>query len=252
MKPPNQRQPSTARLDAYSNGRRHGEIGGINIDLRHENLDPDDWTTDTLGLGDDGLKRKNAVGPFIWFPWFGPFEPYLEARLTREKARYKWDKRRIAAHSLALTPDIFLLRGDSIAIWKVRKRKQAEPTILDDIFRDGEVRLAYLKVIRANGVEENIKKPIQFRARDRLSDDVDGNSFFRLRRHMRAMLSNPAAGEIENDYVHRACKAADRILHRAIPFRNALKKDDGSEDYRTAATVLDLIEDSVNFGSLWA
>jgi hypothetical protein len=48
---------------------RHGTVDGVEIDLRHELLDPREW--ETCLIGDILSKHRRREEPFIWFPWFG-------------------------------------------------------------------------------------------------------------------------------------------------------------------------------------
>jgi hypothetical protein len=55
---------------------RLGEVEGISFDLRHSEIDPDEWVMDHLGGGYDELHapRRKETLPFLWFPWYGKFD----------------------------------------------------------------------------------------------------------------------------------------------------------------------------------
>jgi hypothetical protein len=54
---------------------RVGEVDGISFDLRHKQINPDEWKMDDILGGDEGLPPKRPTTlPFIWFPWHGKFD----------------------------------------------------------------------------------------------------------------------------------------------------------------------------------
>lgn len=65
---------------------RVGEVDGISFDLRHKQINPDEWKMDDILGGDDGRipTRTNRL-PFIWFPWYGKFDlEQLKANVLHE------------------------------------------------------------------------------------------------------------------------------------------------------------------------
>jgi hypothetical protein len=54
---------------------RLGEVEGITFDLRHSEIDPDEWVMDHLGGYDElHAPRRTETLPFLWFPWYGKFD----------------------------------------------------------------------------------------------------------------------------------------------------------------------------------
>jgi hypothetical protein len=54
---------------------RLGEVEGISFDLRHSEIDPDEWVMDHLGGYDElHAPRRTETLPFLWFPWYGKFD----------------------------------------------------------------------------------------------------------------------------------------------------------------------------------
>jgi hypothetical protein len=55
---------------------RVGEVDGIHFDLRHKQINPDEWAMkDDLGAeGTPYPPRRRPTLPFIWFPWYGQFD----------------------------------------------------------------------------------------------------------------------------------------------------------------------------------
>jgi hypothetical protein len=55
---------------------RVGEVDGIRFHLRHKEINPDEWTMQDMLGGDDRQPRRRIPSlPFIWFPWYGKFDP---------------------------------------------------------------------------------------------------------------------------------------------------------------------------------
>jgi hypothetical protein len=55
---------------------RVGEVDGIYFDLRHEQINPEEWVMeDDLGTehASYAIRRRETL-PFIWFPWYGQFD----------------------------------------------------------------------------------------------------------------------------------------------------------------------------------
>jgi hypothetical protein len=72
-------------LGKIMHGTRFGEVDAISFDLRHSKINPDEWIMDHLG-GDDGREpTRTETLPFIWFPWYGQFDPErLKAEVVKE------------------------------------------------------------------------------------------------------------------------------------------------------------------------
>ena len=58
-----------AQLWNVIHGRRE-VVDGVDIDLRHELVPPDDWRPN-LSLTFGTTPEPPWRAPFIWFPWFG-------------------------------------------------------------------------------------------------------------------------------------------------------------------------------------
>jgi hypothetical protein len=84
-----------ARFDGLSRicrNLQHGVVDGVEIDLRHEHLDPAEWQMFTIGLDEPPhLGRDRPYEPFIWFPWYGVFDEELLRREAEESFRQKED-----------------------------------------------------------------------------------------------------------------------------------------------------------------
>jgi hypothetical protein len=82
-------------LGKIAHETRFGEVEGISFDLRHSEIDPDEWVMDHLGGYDDlQTPRRTETLPFLWFPWYGTFdldkvkaEVLAEFRAVKEYAK---------------------------------------------------------------------------------------------------------------------------------------------------------------------
>jgi hypothetical protein len=64
---------------------RFGEVEGIRFDLRHTEINPDEWVMEHLGCDDGYPPQRTSTLPFIWFPWYGKFDlNQLKAELVEE------------------------------------------------------------------------------------------------------------------------------------------------------------------------
>jgi hypothetical protein len=78
-------------LGEIMHNTRFGECEDIRFDLRHSEINPSEWIMDHLG-GDDGRRPpyQPANLPFIWFPWYGKFDPdSMRAQVTQEFSDYE-------------------------------------------------------------------------------------------------------------------------------------------------------------------
>jgi hypothetical protein len=168
-----------ARFDALwriCHVTRHGVVDDVEIDLRHELLNPSEWQMFTIGIDEPPYSR---LPPFIWFPWYGVFDKQslrLEAeedfRRTEEyyskralenpdapNLRGRTQKAHVAHYVRTGTPECFVSAGDKIVVHSVNRTSDG-----DDFNHphDSEVRFAELRIVRVNGRSEKIKTPIMF------------------------------------------------------------------------------------------
>ena len=61
-----------AQLENVIHGRRE-VVDGVDIVLRHEMLPSDDWRPSYL-IDFGTSPEPPSQAPFIWFPWFGPYD----------------------------------------------------------------------------------------------------------------------------------------------------------------------------------
>jgi hypothetical protein len=147
---------------------RHGVVDGVEFDLRHPLLDPEEWGAYTLQFRLKlPLLRRMRGQPFLWFPWFGNFDKEsvraelesVRAKLLTDK-KGKFSQRKVSASLLReYTPEYFLNAGDKLIVERVEREA------IDGPFshkHDQEVRLAFLCIIRANGKRERVKTPLMF------------------------------------------------------------------------------------------
>lgn len=137
---------------------RHGTLDGVEIDLRHPDLDPNEWEMLPLGLED----RRNSRTPFIWFPGLGEWTAgsELEAECATMSPKEAARLRRLYKEDV--TPDATVFAGDRIIISKVIISTRNDPFTHK---HDQEVRYAFLKIVRTNGKTQRLKVPIRFLGR---------------------------------------------------------------------------------------
>ena len=130
---------------------RHGVVGGVEFDFRHELLEPREWQMETIGT-DSPLYCESAFAPFIWCPWYGEFS---KAQLRREA---NLDDE--SDEKMLRDPECIINVGDKITIKNVDRQFIEENNF--GRAHDYEVRFALLNVIRSNDKIEEIKTPVRF------------------------------------------------------------------------------------------
>jgi hypothetical protein len=237
---------------------RHGTVDGVEIDLRHELLDPREW--ETCLIGDILSKHRRRGEPFIWFPWFGTFDKEsIRAEIVADEikcGREKSSKTSVDASIRDLTPECFVYAGDRIDIDEV------ERIGIGDIFdrpHDAEVRCARLRIVRAKGKSEKIKTPLMFTGATSLTARTSGHDFFyKIVHRICKRFSLQSLSEINLDskdktYAYGALFLAHFIEWRTEEIRKLA--DDflsHSRKHRDAFTTWSLVNESVLLGYFWA
>jgi hypothetical protein len=237
---------------------RHGTVDGVEIDLRHELLDPREWGTSLIG--DSFSKRRSPREPFVWFPWFGKFDKELirkeiiedEIKHGREQPSEEFLDSWVRDH----TPECFVYRGDKIVIDNIERIQ------IGDYFdhpHDSEIRYARLRIIRAKGRSQKITKPLMFVGNTSLFAPRAGRDFFykiahRICRHFKIK----SLGEMdkikeEHSYAYGALSRAQFLQYLTKDIRKLA--DDflsRSVEHNTAFSTCTLIDSAVVVGYLWA
>jgi len=156
-----------AALLEICNVTRHGTVGGVIFNLRHEDLDPKDWRMEPIGIVPLPLSRpfRSEGQPFLWFPWFGPFiESDVERSIENEIKFLKGKHPNDPAPSVeslrkTYTPDAKIEASDKIVIGRVVV--EGEKTGLHHE-HDVQRRLAYIQIVKPLGSIHSLKEPIVF------------------------------------------------------------------------------------------
>ena len=142
---------------------RYGTVEGVEIDLRHPLLDPQEWLMPLMGTDLPPYTRW-VDRLFLWFPWFGEFDKSKIKQCAKE-ARDEDVASAITSKPRALrdyikerTSDHVLKGGDRIEIDYVERYFVRE---IYEHPHDREVRFAGLRLVR-NGRSTYIKQPILF------------------------------------------------------------------------------------------
>ena len=216
---------------------RVGEVEGIRFDLRHREINPDEWTMDHLGGADGYSPRRTSTLPFIWFPWYGKFdlnqletEVLEEFRLAKEYEknapptprevygnithvkyaeylREENKKRRITKtwikDELALrTPDAIVNAGDCVRIHR------AVMNIEDDEFvpmHDKAELHLFVRITNETGLYKVLNTPIVMRGATRITYRHGNKGIYsilaRVRNHHGlTKINQTSAGEVSDNY----------------------------------------------------
>jgi hypothetical protein len=146
---------------------RHGTVGGVIFDIRHEDLAPKDWRMEPIGIDPRPLSRpsRNEGQPFLWFPWFGPFIESDVERSIENEIRFLKEKRpndpapSVESLRKTYTPDAKIEASDKIVIDRVLV--EGERTGLHHE-HDAQRRFAYIQIVKPLGSVHSLEEPIVF------------------------------------------------------------------------------------------
>jgi len=157
-----------SELSAVNYEHGHATINNVYIDLRHELLQEQEWTSPSLG--DFDLHRKEDPDlPLIWFPWF---DARIEkSRLPRVRlqgnvgslAPPRWRSKSEQRKFQVNIPEFIVEEGDRIYIDRVEIENIGDEF---DHPHDSEIRRAFLRIVRTNSAVKYIKRPIIYRRDD--------------------------------------------------------------------------------------
>jgi hypothetical protein len=202
---------------------RHGIVEGVEFDLRHNMLDPSEWETNVLGL-DPGMYQPGD--PFLWFHWFGQFE-----------------------NGNGREPDAFLRQGDKIVVDDVDRYNTSHKL---DRPHNGEIRVAYLTIVRSSGNREAISKPLTFM--NKMSILNKTNTFEILSNSISEFMKSENAKDIlANKYVYKAVSLHSSLEKRTRETREAARNiASNDEKHLHARETLEALNDAVRLGYFWA
>jgi hypothetical protein len=149
-------------LFEFTHETRFGVIRGVQLDLRHRLLDPEQWTIGTLWWDRHALES----GARIWFPWFG----VLDRDALIDQAQSSLDNKELSgadgppeeivgAMLKWMLPTVVVGSGDCVSIRRVVRVLHGDEF---DHLHDVESREVYLKITRPDGEIEDVQDPLLF------------------------------------------------------------------------------------------
>ena len=282
-------------LSKISHETRVGEVDGISFDLRHEDINPEDWTMDILG-GDYGWTEphRRPTLPFIWFPWYGDFdltkvkhEVLTEFREANERPRRplprevfdnisdteyqaylkrdmwkdkKLPKSWIRDEIKSRTPDAVAKAGDYLSV------DRFEIKVIDgDNFawlRDRAEVLLFVRLSRANGIQEVLSNPIILHGATKLTYRQGNKPLYAIIERVRRAfglekITRAAVQKFNNKYdinanAFAALWRAAKICDRYFPPVSKLHNSRSNVRSRLGSKFLDALDDACMLGYAWA
>jgi len=240
---------------------RHGVVDGVEFDLRHPLLDPEEWYT--FIIGGTPYESHSPLGPLLWFPWMGAFD---EAAFRKEF--FPDDDVAISAEEAAeiepiieqYLPEQFVYAGDKLVIGQVNC------VVVGDAFdhlHDSESRNAYLNIIRADRTVIEVNEPLQFIGQSTTS------SFHGIRGHYEAVvwrilkhfgLRELSAASVDSNESAERNEHASGALYQALDIQERIGRElqiDFSNDATSSEIIrarekVQLVNHAVALGYLWA
>lgn len=276
-----------ARIHAQLRNIIHGRrevVEGVEIDLQHELLPRRDWRPN-LSLTFGTTPEPPWQAPFIWFPWFGPYdesavrgkaEAAIGERATapgseRAEGPERDDPKRASQETSwtlkastdlqTNTPECVVQNGDKISIDRV------EIAVIGNDFdyvHDLEVRNAYLRVAHANGEVQMIKTPIVYEGRTAVFAQDTGSTFVRnitdrIERHFKLKsIRDMNLVQADNSYAYKALRkaysvdiATEGLSSSSTNGVTVVVGRGPSEEFHDGSNTWYTINDAVMMGYLW-
>jgi hypothetical protein len=271
---------------------RFGEVEGITFDLRHDQINPDEWIMDHLGAHDGLPPRRTPTLPFIWFPWYGNFDleqlkadvaaEFLEYRnndvpmpreafddnfTDEEYARYlkkhkkstplgkSWISKEVAAR----TPDAVVKAGDRIRIHEVIKNVGHDEFVHPH--DNAEISL-FIKITNDAGVNKVIRSPIIMYGATRLTYRHGNKALYsileRIRIHHRLdKINRSTVADISRNYHEKssafaALYRAEQIYERYLPRIRKLENSNINQIRMIGFNYVDALDNACMLGYAWA
>jgi hypothetical protein len=257
----------------------HGCVDQIEIDLRHEKLNPAEWQCEPFGMPPGTMDllyvispekmERDPEEPFIWFPWFGDFDMSALKRKAKTKFASKPKSPRARGKNAIRTnpeldeyvrintPEHIAAAGDRICIDEVEI-----VNVVDHRFEhphNAEIRYAQLRVERANGDVHKLPTPLRFTGVQKIiCDGNQGGVPYLIAMHicdhfaLENLYDNDTIRE-DGSYAYRALLEARQLLAKLLPMvkKIARKGDILSESYWANISNLVVVSDAAVLGYLW-
>jgi hypothetical protein len=266
---------------------RYGTIDGVVFDLRHKDLDPENWLPPAF----NDFPHRPSNAPFIWFPWYGEFDetalwseaekavtrtvaltPIEKFRMSRNRGPTadqrqsftQTDEEKIRAYVAEHTPECVVSRGDTIEIDHV-EIKVVRNAI--DHPHDRETREAYLRVRRANSAAvDEIRTPISYTGVTSILDyDIWSYNFETMAKRiadhfkLESVREMPSVEKDGSDAYLALRKAfAVASANKGLDFSSisepevVVKNREPEEEFHDGSEVRYTINDALMMGYLWA
>jgi hypothetical protein len=249
-------------LRQISHFERHGVVDGVEIDLRHELLDPKEWGTSMIG--NLSFTLDIYKGPFIWFPWYGNYDAGSLVKnmfgSTETDSKERQARHNYANYLLSKKrPECFVRAGDKVYIYRVSRVGVRSEF---DHIHDTENRYAYLRVKRPGCKPISLKTPIEFIGYTAMGPANGKHYFSKIVSRICRSFAVRDIFEInapEDDLTYRdasviyACSIARRTKNiQEIVDKFFWSDVPSSEETRAAEKTMFLVNDAVLLGYLWA
>ncbi len=248
---------------------RHGAVGGIEIDLRHPSLDPLEWEMPPLASRFE-FATDFTWSPYIWFPWFGPFDPdrfaaaakeFMAAERTnpvRTRKAIELCKMSVEDFVAAHSPIYFINYGDKIDVDKVEDILTGRKMEHD---HDTYVKHVFLRILRSTGDIELINAPLIANGfLSILLDHQDKHYFIRVHDRILNHFGVQSSAELsdrqfDNSIANRALSVVNELstlLEEPLNVVYGKYKRKAYKKYIQMRSVMDLVDLSVLVGFTWA
>jgi len=165
------------KISTIINNDGHGQIEGVEFDIKDERLDADHWDSGAIlrcVLYLPGQICDNVIGNphSLWFDWFGEYDPdLLRDRLSRSRKPTSYERidagdsttipRRLPSPEIekivvASKPVHYLKRGDKINVCDV-----VDKIVGSDFEHEHDriVKVVYIQITKAGGTAERLTEP---------------------------------------------------------------------------------------------
>jgi hypothetical protein len=256
-----QSENDQAEIDPLAFNQRHGIVGGVEIDLRHESVAPGEWSPTNFG----GSPEPVLGAPYLWFPWFGVFDAeslqkeaakaFAEQSETVERAAF------VDQYVRTHTPECIVNKGDKVRI------KEVEFVQTGDEFshpHDRKIAKGHLSIVRANKEIEEIRTPLTFVGTNTILNPTHNAHFQAIVARIRdsfGLISVEDIGSVtkDNSFAYRALQEAhvlwnsgknEQVRHTPKGKVMVVGPMFASEEFRKGNTS-EAVNRAIRLGYLW-
>ena len=269
---------------------RFGEVDGISFDLRHDDINRDEWEMNSLGFFNGVIPpHRDEELPFIWFPWYGKFDPeLLRAEVVKEKYKaYKEYRKKEIPHEVfdnvtdeehetllesdhkfveqlvrreiaGRTPDAIVNPGDCISIHNIQMRVYDDDKFIP-IEDRAEIQV-FVKITNVNGLCILLDRPIIMTGVSSLTY-ARGNKpiysiMYRVKRHhkldLRELPKEFWYHPARQGYAYSALSYAIKIHNKYLLRISKLERNGSDSSFRIGEKYLEALNSACMLGYYWA